>query len=82
MATPQHRRDQLRRRIGDPQARVPTNSIARMTMFGMGRMRVPQTLPLDAPMPEPDEELADSELDEAERRAAIARERARREGLI
>ena len=30
---------------------------------------------------EPDEELADSELSEAERQAAIARERMRREGL-
>ena len=31
-------------------------------------------------MPEPDEELADSELSDAERQAAIARERTRREG--
>ena len=32
--------------------------------------------------PEPDEELEDSDLSEVERRAAIARERMRREGLI
>jgi hypothetical protein len=32
--------------------------------------------------PEPDEELADSDLSDVERRAAIARERMRREGLI
>lgn len=31
-------------------------------------------------IPEPDEELLDSELSDAERRAAIARERMRREG--
>jgi hypothetical protein len=32
--------------------------------------------------PEPDEELEDSELTDAERRSAIARERARRAGLL
>jgi hypothetical protein len=32
--------------------------------------------------PEPDEELEDSDLSDVERRAAIARERMRREGLI
>jgi hypothetical protein len=36
----------------------------------------------DLAMPEPDEELADSELSDAERRAAIERERMRREGYL
>jgi len=35
----------------------------------------------DMATPEPDEELADSELSDAERQAAIARERTRREGM-
>jgi hypothetical protein len=35
----------------------------------------------DMATPEPEEELADSELSDAERRAAIARERMRREGF-
>ena len=35
----------------------------------------------DMATPEPDEELTDSELGEAERQAAIARERMRREGF-
>jgi hypothetical protein len=33
-------------------------------------------------VPEPDQELEGSELSDAERNAAIARERARREGLV
>ena len=36
----------------------------------------------DMATPEPDEELTDSELSEAERQAAIARERTRRDGRI
>jgi hypothetical protein len=36
----------------------------------------------DVSTPEPDEELEDSDLSDAERRSAIARERMRREGLI
>jgi hypothetical protein len=36
----------------------------------------------EAQMPEPEEELEGSELSDAERHAAIARERARREGLM
>lgn len=36
----------------------------------------------DVSTPEPDEELEDSDLSDVERRAAIARERMRREGLI
>jgi hypothetical protein len=36
----------------------------------------------EAASPEPEEELEGSELSDAERQAAIARERARREGLI
>jgi hypothetical protein len=36
----------------------------------------------DMATPEPEEELADSELSDYEREAAIARERMRREGLI
>ena len=35
---------------------------------------------VDAPTPEPDEELADSELSDHERQQAIAREKWRREG--
>ena len=33
-------------------------------------------------IPEPDQELEDSEVSEAERRSAVARERMRREGLL
>ncbi len=33
-------------------------------------------------IPEPDEELEDSELSEGERRSAVARERMRREGML
>jgi len=36
----------------------------------------------DMATPEPDEELEDSELSDAERQAAIARERMRREGFL
>jgi hypothetical protein len=36
----------------------------------------------EATVPEPEQELEGSELSDAERHAAIARERARREGLI
>ena len=57
------------------------NNFFRISMFGMGRFRGPTVLPLNAPVPEPDEELEGSELTEAERRQAIARERMRREGL-
>ena len=57
------------------------NNFFRISMFGMARVRGPTILPLNAPVPEPDEELEGSELSEAERRQAIARERMRREGL-
>ena len=33
-------------------------------------------------IPEPDQELEDSEVSEGERRSAVARERTRREGLL
>ena len=36
----------------------------------------------DVSTPEPNEELADSDLSDVERRSAIARERMRREGLL
>jgi len=57
-------------------------SLSRMTAFGgLARIRMPVRARDLAYMPEPDQELEGSELTDAERRAAIARERMRREGL-
>jgi hypothetical protein len=61
---------------------VRMGGLFRISMLGMGRVRTPNILPLNAPMPEPDEELEGSELSDVERREAIARERLRREGII
>jgi hypothetical protein len=52
-----------------------------MTLFGIRPIRYPYLGPREGVRaPEP-EELEGSELSDAERRQAIARERARREGL-
>jgi hypothetical protein len=84
MARQQRGRPQPPRRIiveNEDRPAAPFNSIWRLNNWGFGRMRVPQVRD-NLVMPEPDEELEGSELTDAERNAAIARERARREGLI
>lgn len=69
----------------DAQDRViKLNTIYRTSAFGTDRARAlaGQTHREldDVATPEPDEELADAELSDSERNAAIARERTRREG--
>lgn len=59
------------------------SNIYRTAGFGMDRTRMARQAHQeldDVPTPEPDAELADSELSDAERESAIARERMRREG--
>ena len=61
------------------------NALSRAQMYsGVDKSKTPtgrnQELD-DLALPEPDEELADSELSDSERQAAIARERMRRDGM-
>ena len=75
------------RRKSPPRRRIKNSSdawdrIGRFNLFHRGfnlRGSRDDSYPV---IPEPDEELEDSELSEAERRSAIARERMRREGLL
>ena len=65
---------------------IKLNSMYRIAAFGnenTSRMaRIVHEQLDDISTPEPDAELEDSDLSDVERRAAIARERMRREGLI
>jgi hypothetical protein len=77
-----------RRRLGfwDAQDRViKLNTMYRLAPFSSPTDRMTRQVHDqldDVSTPEPDEELEDSDLSDVERRAAIARERMRREGLI
>jgi hypothetical protein len=78
-----------RRALGfwDAQDRViKLNTMYRVASFGnentSAAARIVHDQLDDVSTPEPDEELTDSDLSDAERRSAIARERMRREGLI
>jgi hypothetical protein len=63
------------------------NALYRTEAFGSDKSRTVIAQELhrdlnDLALPEPDVELEDSELEDTERQAAIARERMRREGFI
>ena len=71
----------------DAQDRVlKLNTLYRFAPFGNANTNAAARLVHDeldtVSTPEPDEELVDSDLSDVERRAAITRERMRREGLI
>jgi hypothetical protein len=71
----------------DAQDRVlKLNTLYRLAPFGTANTSAAAKLVHDqldtVSTPEPDEELVDSDLSDVERRAAITRERMRREGLI
>jgi hypothetical protein len=82
------RRKPPRKRLGYFETQDKMMSLRRFYMTdasGSDRARLPSVQQAHRDLdpistPEPDEELEDSELSDAERRAAIARERWRREG--